>query len=352
MVPVSHGSPTPAEVFTMSDSRQFGDGPPRPDFKIPEPNKKLIRNVIIIILVLIVGFTSFYTVEPEEVALVLRFGKFDRSTDPGLHFKLPFGLEAVQKVPVQRQWKEEFGFRTLRAGQRSQYTTRPYAEEANMLTGDLNAANVEWVVQYRVVDPYKFLFQVRSPQDTFRGMSEAVMRSVVGDRTVNEVLTVGRAEVATMVEVELQELCDQYDIGISVDQVVLQDVNPPDPVKPSFNEVNEAQQEREKLINQAQSEYNRVIPRAQGEALQTIQEAEGYALQRINEARGDSARFVALFDEYRKAPEVTRKRIYLETMAELLPELKGKVIIDKDVKNMLPLLNLDGPRLSTEGGQR
>ncbi|MBD3220643.1 FtsH protease activity modulator HflK [bacterium] len=337
----------------MTDSRQFGDGPPRPDFKIPEPNKKLIRNVLIILLVVIVGFTSFYTVEPEEVALVLRFGEFDRTTDPGLHFKLPFGLESVRKVPVQRQWKEEFGFRTLSSGVRSQYATRPYAEEANMLTGDLNAANVEWVVQYRVVDPYDFLFKVRQPQSTFRGMSEAVMRSVVGDRTVNEVLTVGRAEVASQVEVELQQLCDQYEIGIKVDQVVLQDINPPDPVKPSFNEVNEAQQERAKLINQAQSEYNRVIPRAEGEALQTIQEAEGYALRRINEARGDSARFVALFDEYRKAPEVTRKRIYLETMAEILPNIQGKVVIDEDVRSLLPLLNLDSALGGqAQGGQR
>lgn len=336
----------------MNDQRPFGDGPPRPDFKIPEPNKKLIRNVLIALVVLIVGFTSFYTVEPEETGLVLRFGKYDRATDPGLHFKLPFGLETVRKVPVQRQWKEEFGFRTLRAGVRSQYATRPYAEEASMLTGDLNAANVEWVVQYRVIDPYKFLFQVRSPQNTFRGMSEAVMRTVVGDRTVNEVLTVGRAEVASEVQFELQELCNQYDIGISVDQVVLQDVNPPDPVKPSFNEVNEAEQERAKLINQAQSEYNRVIPRAMGEAQQTIQEAEGYALRRINEARGDSARFVALYDEYRKAPEITRTRIYLETMAELLPNLEGKVIIDDEVDGILPLLNLDNLARPGQGGQR
>ena len=337
----------------MTDSRQFGDGPPRPDFKIPEPNKKLIRNVLIILLVVILGFTSFYTVEPEEVALVLRFGEFDRTTDPGLHFKLPLGLESVQKVPVQRQWKEEFGFRTIDAAGRSQYATRPYAEEANMLTGDLSAANVEWVVQYRVVEPYNFLFKVRQPRATFRGMSEAVMRSVVGDRTVNEVLTVGRAEVANLVQVDLQQLCDQYEIGIKVDQVVLQDINPPDPVKPSFNEVNEAQQEREKLINQAQSEYNRVIPRAEGRAQQTIQEAEGYALRRVNEASGDSARFVAFFEEYRKAPEVTRKRIYLETMAEVLPGIEGKVIIDKDVRSVLPLLNLDGSvGAQTQGGQR
>ncbi len=334
----------------MSDQRPFGDGQ-GPEIRFPKPNKPLIRNVLVILAVLIIGFTSVYTVEPEETALVLRFGKYVRATDPGLQFKLPFGIETVQKVPVQRQWKEEFGFRTVRAGTRSQYATRPFADEANMLTGDLNAASVEWVVQYRVVDPFKFLFQVRAPQETFRSMSEAVMRAVVGDRTVNEVLTVGRAEVATEVTVQLQELCNQYDIGISVDQVVLQDVNPPDPVKPSFNEVNEAQQEREKLINQAQSEYNRVIPRALGEAQQTIQEAEGYALMRVNEARGDSARFVALYEEYAKAPDVTRTRIYLETMAEVLPNVKNKVLVDSDMKSILPLLNLNGAT-ATQGGQR
>ena len=334
----------------MTDPNRFGDSPGGPEIRLPKPNLPMIRNVLIGLAVLIVVFTSFYTVEPEEVGLVLRFGKFIRTADPGLHFKVPFGVESVQKVPVQRQWKEEFGFRTVKAGVRSQYATRPYAEEANMLTGDLNAAVVEWVVQYRVVDPYKFLFKVRSPGATFRGMSEAVMRSVVGDRTVNEVLTVGRAEVASEVQVALQGLCDQYEIGISVDQVVLQDVNPPDAVKSSFNEVNEAQQEREKLINQAQSEYNRVIPRAKGEAQQTIQEAEGYALMRVNEARGDSARFTALYDEYRKAPDITRTRIYLETMAQVLPHIEGKVIVDADLQNFLPLLNLDAG--SSKGGER
>jgi membrane protease subunit HflK len=217
-----------------------------------------------------------------------------------------------------------------------------------MLTGDLNAAVVEWVVQFRIVDPYKFLFRVRGVADTFRAMSEAIMRKVVGDRTVNEVLTVGRAEVALVVEERLQELCDQYETGIKVEQVVLQDVNPPDPVKPSFNEVNQAQQEREKLINEAQSEYNKVIPRAQGEALQTIRQAEGYALDRVNRSKGDAARFNALFTEFRKAPQVTRKRIYLETMNAILPQVEKKIVVDDQLGGILPLLNLDQ---TTQGGQ-
>jgi modulator of FtsH protease HflK len=310
--------------------------------KIPKIQMKGVRPLALIGLVVILLATSFYTIGPEEKGIVMRFGEVVRITDPGLHFKLPFGIEKQRKVPVQRQLKEEFGFRTTRAGVKTQYAAKGrYQGESLMLTGDLNTAVVEWVVQYRIDDPYKYLFKVREVTSTFRGMTEAVVREVVGDRTVNEVLTIGRSEVAAEVELNLQVLCDQYDTGIKVDQVVLQDVNPPDAVKPSFNAVNEAQQEREKLINQAQSEYNKVIPRAKGEALQTIQQAQGYALDRLNRARGDSARFVAVFEAYQLAPEVTRKRLYLEMMQEVLPLVADKVIIDDDLKNVLPLLNLN-----------
>jgi membrane protease subunit HflK len=314
---------------------------------------KLLRWGLLGFVILAFLLTAFYTVGPEETAIVLRLGKYVRSSEPGLHFKIPFSIEKIIKVPVQRQLKEEFGFRTVssRARSQTQFTTRGYAEESNMLTGDLNAAVVEWVVQYRIVDAYKYLFRVRSVQMTFRDMSEAAMRRVVGDRTVNEVLTVGRQEVADQVLTQLQDLCDQYETGIKVEQVVLQDVNPPDPVKPSFNEVNEAQQEKERLINQAQSEYNKVIPRARGEAQQTIRRAEGYAVDRLNRARGDSARFVTVYESYRWAPEVTRKRIYLETMSDVLPQVSQKVIIDDDLRSLLPLLNLN-PRQPQTGDKK
>jgi membrane protease subunit HflK len=314
------------------------------NLKVPPFNARAIRIAVIVLLAAVAAMTTFYTVGPEENGLVLVFGRYVRSTDPGLHFKIPFGVERVLKVPVQRQLKEEFGFRTVRAGSRSQQSNTPYRDEANILTGDLNAAVVEWVVQYRVVDPYKYLFRVRNVRDTFRDINEAVMREIVGDRTVNEVLTVGRAEVALQVQTDVQLLCDQYETGIKVEQVVLQDVNPPDQVKPSFNEVNEAQQERAKLINQAQSEYNQIIPRARGEALQTVREAEGYALERINHARGDSARFVALYGAYAKAPEVTKQRLFLETMSEILPKVERKVIVDAKLTSVLPLLNLDASK--------
>ncbi len=342
----------------MPENGQSG-GPRGPVIEVPDFGKmpKLpaggARLVAVVVVLAVLGLGAVYTVSAEEQAVVLRFGEFVRTEGPGLRFKMPL-VETVQKVPIQRQLKEEFGFRTVSAGVRSQFQTVP--DESSMLTGDLNAAVVEWVVQYRIVDPYQYLFRVRRVRDTLRDMSEAVMRDVVGDRTVNEVLTVGRQEVADLVEQKLQALCDQYESGIKVDQVVLQDVNPPQEVRPSFNEVNEAQQERERLINEAQSQYNKVIPRAKGEAQRTVQESEGYALDRVNRSQGEAARFSSLFAEYRKAPEVTRRRIYLETMAEILPRAGRKVVVDEALPGVLPLLNLQGgvplvsPRASEGGG--
>lgn len=304
-------------------------------------NPKMIKTFVIVVIVLLLLFTSWFTVDAEEVGVILRLGKFNRNVNPGLHFKIPFGIEQVFKVPVQRQLKEEFGFRTLSAGVKSTYDTRSYVDESVMLTGDLNVAVVEWTVQYRIDDPYKYLFRIRNARNALRDMTEATMREVIGNRTVAEILTIGRAEVASTVKVELQKLANNYETGFRVDQVVLQNVTPPNPVKPSFNDVNEAQQDREKLINQAKSEYNKVIPRAKGEAQQTIQGAEGYALNRVNSARGQVAMFTAVFEEYQKAPEVTRQRIYLETMNEILPKLGKKFVIDEGVSGILPLLNLD-----------
>lgn len=322
------------------------------EVRVPRPPAKLIGIAAIAILVIAVALSSFYTVGPEENGVVLRFGQYVRTTEPGLQFKLPLGIERVFKLPVQRQLKEEFGFTTVRSGVRSQYTTSGKSEEANMLTGDLNAAVVEWSVQYRIVDTYKYLFRVRNVPQTFRYMNEAIMREVVGDRTVNEVITVGRQEIASLVEVDLQELCDAYELGIRVDQVVLQDVNPPEPVKPAFNEVNEAQQESERLINEAQSEYNKIIPRARGTALQTIQQAEGYKFDRVNRAEGDAERFNSIFSAYASAPEVTRQRIYLETLGKILPQVKDKIVLDASLQGILPLLDLTGSKTSgNQGGQ-
>jgi len=304
--------------------------------------KKHLKQILLVGIVLVALFTSVKTIAPEQEGVVLFLGKYNRTLQPGLNIIAPFGLERLYKIPVQRQLKQEFGFRTIEAGTRSRYAKDAYRIESLMLTGDLNLADVEWVVQYRIVNSYNYLFKVRDAEDALHDMSEAAMRKIVGDRTVNEVLTVGRQEVATSVEVLLQRMCDEYENGIRIDQVVLQDVNPPDPVKPSFNAVNEAQQERETLINRAESEYNRVIPRARGEAQETIQLAEAYALNRVNIATGEADRFNSFYTEYIRAPEVTKKRIYFETMERILPKLGNKVIVDEDGTNVLPLLNIDG----------
>ncbi|MCB0769304.1 MAG: FtsH protease activity modulator HflK [Flavobacteriales bacterium] len=299
-----------------------------------------LRRVILVGLVLLTLLTAVKTIGPEEEGVVLHLGRFNRTLEPGLNFILPFGIETMYKIPVQRQLKHEFGFRTESAGVRTEYGEGYYGDESSMLTGDLNLADVEWVVQYRIVDSYQYLFRVRNAEKTLRDMSEAAMRKVVGDRTVNEVLTVGRQEAASRVEVLLQEMCDEYQNGIRIDQVVLQDVNPPEPVKPSFNAVNQSQQERNTLINKAESEYNRVIPRARGEAAEAIQLAEAYALTRVNGATGEAARFVSVYEEFIKSPEVTKKRLYLETLERIMPKAGTKIIVDEKGNNVLPLLNI------------
>ncbi len=335
----------------------FGQQVNIPRFEPPKLPPGVLKWGILIVAAVAIGSSSFYQVEPDEVGVVLRFGVHTETTEPGLRWKIPLA-ETVTRIPVQRQLTAEFGFETPRAGVPLHFSRGELAGQSNMLTGDLNAAIVEWVVQYRIVDPVAFLFKVRNAQETFRDMSEAVMREAVGDRTVNEVITIGRQELSAVVLEELQELNDLYETGIQVEQVVLQDVTPPTPVKPAFNQVNEAEQEKSKLISQAQSEYNKVVPRARGEAEQTILAAEGYAVRRVNEAKGDAARFVALYEEYRKAPEVTRKRIYLETVREILPKVGRKIVVDERVRGVLPLLNLDtGPRReparpAQEGGGR
>lgn len=306
------------------------------------PPLKLLVLIPLIILGLLLISDFIYTIEPEEIGVILRFGKYDRDreTGPGLHVKLPYPIEQLAKVPIQRQLKQEYGFRTEKAGVQTRYSKSGFQDESLMLTGDLNVAVVEWIAQYRVTDPYLYLFKVRNRDKTFRDMNEAVMRAVIGDRSVDEVITVGRQEIENEVRQELQELCIQYEIGITVDQIVLQDVNPPDPVKPSFNEVNQAEQERERAINDARAEYNRVIPRARGEALRMIEQAEGYAVDRVNRGKGDAALFDELLIAYRRAPEVTRRRMYLETMSKIYPKIGKKVLLDDGLEGVLPLMSL------------
>jgi membrane protease subunit HflK len=303
------------------------------------------RGAIVLTIIALVGFgvwTAYYTVPSDSVAVVQRFGKYLKDVDPGLHFKLPLGIDTATIVPVKRQLKQEFGFTTPGAADPYQ-SPRDGKRETEMVTGDLNAALVEWVVQYRISDPAKFLFEVREPSETLRYVSESVMREVVGDRTVDEVITIGRQEIETEALAKMQALSTKYAMGISIDQVQLKNINPPQPVQESFNEVNQAQQEKEKLINEARRDYNKVIPLAEGEKDQRIREADGYRLKRINEAEGDVARFSALLAEYTKAPEVTRRRIYIETLQDVMPRIRSKIVIDEQTRSILPLLNLDSP---------
>ena len=311
--------------------------------KIPNIPWRTAALGLLALVVLVSLLGTVYQIEPEEVGVILRFGKYARTAEPGLHFKLPF-VEDMTRVPVQRQLKQEFGFRTVEVGTRTEFATqeRRFADEAVMLTGDLNVAVVEWIVQYRVSDPRKYLFEVRNLEETFRAMNEAIMRETVGDRTVTEVVTVGRQEIETTVETRLQALTDQYQMGITIDQVVLQDVNPPDPVRPSWDEVSQAQQQAQRAVNEALAEYNAVIPRARGEAEQAVLQAEGYALDRVNRAEGEASRFAAIEAAYRQAPEVTRQRMYLETMQQILPQVGRKVFVAEGTTGVLPLLSLDG----------
>ena len=314
---------------------------PQLELKLPKIKGGVVKIIAAAVVVLILLFGSFYQISPEEMGVILRFGKFVRTTDPGLHLKLPLGIEKLTKVPVQRQLKQEFGFRTTRPGIRTEYRVTPESiKESVMLTGDLNVAVVEWIVQYKIKNAKNFLFKLRDPEATFRYMNEAVVRKMVGDNSVDEVITIGRARLALEAKEELQALCDLYEIGIEVNQLIFQDVNPPDPVKPSFNEVNESLQEKERKINEAWSEYNQEIPKAQGEAEQMIRGAEGYATERINKAEGDADRFKNIYREYARAPLVTRKRLYLEAINEILPKMNKKIIFDEQQKNILPLLNL------------
>ena len=330
--------------------RASGGGPPPQMNEVINKFKGMrgkfpgIWMIIIALLILYLGSSTFYTVGVDEVGIVQRFGEYVRTTPPGLNFKLPRGIEKVTKVKVRFVYKEEFGFRTLKADVRTRYASGDaYLQESLMLTGDLNVAVVPWIVQYRIKDPYNFLFKVRNPRSTLRDLSEATMRLVVGDRSINEVIS-KREEIAAQAQTLLQKELDEAETGISITTIEMKKTNVPETVQPSFNEVNQAVQDKEKMIYQAREEYNKRIPQARGDAEKTIREAEGYALDRVNRAQGDASRFSALYEEYAKAEDVTRRRLYLEAIREILPKMGEKYIVDEEQNNLLPLLNLGGSK--------
>lgn len=307
----------------------------------PPGNFKVLFLFALIALIGCTVYKGIYVVQQEEEAVITRFGKYKNTVQPGLHFKIPY-VEEAKIHPVRRQQKLEFGFGTRDSTNEYQYSDpKEMAHERSMVTGDLNAALVEWVIQYRITDLQAFEFNVEDPLPTLRNATESVMREVVGDRTVDEVITVGRQGIESECQEKLSQLVNLYELGITIDQVQLKDVDPPEEVQASFNEVNQAQQEKEKSINVANGQYNREVPKARGDADKMISEAEGYATKRVNEAEGDVAKFVALYGEYQKSPEVTRRRIYLETMEQVMPNIGKKVILDQNGSQAIPLLPLN-----------
>ena len=327
-------------------------------FKIPDTPEELFRQggrgfqhvnrwipaLILLVAVLALLLSSFYQVDTDEVGVIRRFGKYVRTTQPGLHLKWPFNIEHLDLVKVRRVFKEEFGFRTVRASVKTEYSSTSFQDESLMLTGDLNVVEVSWIVQFKVKDPLKLLFNISDPRKVMRDAAEVVMRQVIGDSSVTEALITRRVDINQQVQKKLQQILDYYETGLQIEIVKLQDVNPPDEVKPSFNEVNEAKQEKEKVINQSWESYNRTVPKAKGEAERTIREAEGYALERVNQAKGDAAKFLATWNAYKEAKDVTRRRLYLEALEDILPKAGKVYVMDPKGANILPLLNLkEGP---------
>ena len=331
------------DKLKQQQQRSGGAGPPQMDEIVKKFREFKVPGgwlILLLIAVVFLGASTVYTVAVDEVGVVQRFGRYVRTVNPGLHVKLPRGIEKVTKVKVRFVYKEEFGFRTLQAGVRTQYAGgKAYDDESLMLTGDLNVAVVPWIVQYRIKDPQEYLFKVYNVRATLRDLSESTMRLVVGDRSINEVIS-KREEIAVEARGLLQEELDEAETGIYVSTIEMKKTNVPEPVQPSFNEVNQATQEKERMVYQAREEYNKAIPAAKGNAEKTIKAAEGYALDRVNRAKGDAARFAAQYKEYAKARDVTRRRLYLEALKDLFPKLGKKYVIDADQKNVLPLLNL------------
>ena len=319
----------------MANNIKFGDV----DIQIPSFEFKKIGGLIAVIISVIIIYFSVYTVDANENGVILRLGKYSHTTMPGLHFKLPF-IDQVFKVKVDYQYKLEFGFKTLKAGVQTEYSKRNYSSESWMLTGDLNIADVRWIIQFKIKDAANFLFKVRDVENTIRDVSEATMRLMIGDRSFTEVLQTDRVAIADNAKIHMQNILDKYETGIAIKMVQLQSVLPPDPVADSFNEVIRAEQEEEKLENEANQAFNKEIYRAEGEAKKLINEAKGYAVERINTAKGDATLFELILAEYKKAPQITRDRYFIETMNTILSGVSNKVIVDTHLENFLPMMNL------------
>ncbi len=337
----------------FSDSKK-----PTPDGGQPSPPAgqkgpfAVISKVLILVLIVIVFqgvYQSFYKIAPSEVGVILRFGKYNRTTEPGLHLKIPY-VESLTKVNVRQIQKQEFGFRTRNPGQKTSTDSRGYELESLMLTADKNVISVAWIVQYRIKNPFDYLYKVQDVKQAVHDLSEAVTRRIVGNMDFDYVLS-NRDLFAASVKQELQTQLNFLEVGIELVAVQFQDINPPEQVKPAFNEVNEADQDMKRLVNEAEETYNRLIPAAKGNAQKIIEESYGYAKERINNAEGETLRFLDILKEYRNSPDVTRQRMYLETMQAVLPKVESIYVMDESQQGPLPLLNLRTNQTPAKQGQ-
>jgi len=303
---------------------------------------KILILIVVGILALIFLGTSVFIVDQTEQAVITRFGRFISIRDPGLHVKLPFGIDRNYMVNVRTVQTEEFGFRTTRGGNYPSYSNQ--ANESVMLTGDLNIVDVEWIIQYRVVDPKAWTFNVNERRATIRDVSRSAVNMLVGDRAIMDIMGIERSAIEIEALAIMNDRFSEYGLGIDVIAVKLQNVTPPSGVQEAFEDVNKAMQDLERLINEGQQAYNEEIPKARGEAERTIQVAQGYATERVNKANGDVARFNSVYEEYRRAPEVTRQRLYYEMIEEVFKNEKNMTIIDRNLQNFLPLMNMGGNR--------
>ena len=295
--------------------------------------------LIVLALAVVAGFSSVYVVDETENAVITRFGKYTQTVGSGLHVKLPFGIDKNYNVDIKTLRAEQFGFKTVKSGRNNEYKNN-ISEESEMLTGDLNIVDVEWVIQYKVTDPKQWLFNVYEKEQTIRDISRSVINTLVGDRAIFDVISSDRSTIQNLAQEQMNENFKTLGLGINVTTVQFQNVVPPVEVQAAFEDVNKASQDMKRLINEGKEEYNKEIPKAQGEADRQIQVAEGYAAERVNMAKGDVARFNAVYDEYKRSPKATKERIYLETMAEIFGSETKPELIDSELKNVLPIKNI------------
>lgn len=295
--------------------------------------------LIVLALAVAAGFSSVYVVDETENAVITRFGKYKQTVGSGLHVKLPFGIDKNYNVDIKTLRAEQFGFKTVKSGRNNEYKNN-ISEESEMLTGDLNIVDVEWVIQYKITDPKQWLFNVYEKEQTIRDISRSVINTLVGDRAIFDVISSDRSTIQNLAQEQMNENFKALGLGINVTTVQFQNVVPPVEVQAAFEDVNKASQDMKRLINEGKEEYNKEIPKAQGEADRQIQVAEGYAAERVNMAKGDVARFNAVYEEYKRSPKTTKERIYLETMAEIFGSETKPELIDSELENLVPVKNL------------